>query len=129
VKPFGVRDLLAACQAILEHGRDRTAERRRAPRQMVVGLVRVLGLDGEPLSLGELVDLSPGGAQVKLGAPLQPRAAVRLALETSDGLGFDLESRIAWRGLAPRGFAHGMGFVNLSAENEARLRRHLEPSA
>jgi len=129
VKPFSVRDLLAACQTILEGGAEHAAERRRAPRQMVTGEVRVLGLDGEQLTLGELVDLSPGGAQVNLGAPLQPRAGVRLSLHASDGLDFDVESRIAWRGLASRGFAHGLGFVNLTSEHEGRLLRYLEPSA
>lgn len=129
MKPFAVCDLLEACETILEGGEGRTAERRRAPRQMVTGEVRVLGLDGKQLTLGELVDLSPGGAQVRLGAPLQPRAGVRLAIEASDGVAFEVETRIAWRGLATSGFAYGMGFVNLTSEHEAWLRRYLERSA
>ena len=75
------------------------------------------------------MDLSDSGAQVKLGAPLQPRAGVRLELASDDGAPFDLESRIAWRGLAPRGFAHGLGFVNLTPEHTGRLRQFLEPPA
>lgn len=129
VKPFSVRDLLAACQAILSEEKLFSADRRRAPRRPVTAGVRVLGLDGEPLTLGELVDLSGSGAQVKLGAPLQPRAGVRLELASDDVAPFDVESRIAWRGLAPRGFAHGLGFVNLTPEHEGRLRQFLEPPA
>jgi CheY-like chemotaxis protein len=129
VKPFAVRDLLAACQLILSDETLHTADRRRAARRPVTAGVRVLGLDGEPLTLGELVDLSGSGAQVKLGAPLQPRAGVRLELAGDDGFAFDVESRIAWRGLAPRGFAHGLGFVNLTPEHEGRLRQFLEPPA
>lgn len=129
IKPFAVCDLLEACETILEGADERTAERRRAPRQMVTGEVRVLGLDGKLLTLGELVDLSPGGAQVKLGVPLQPRDSVRLALEASDGVAFEVETRIAWRGLATSGFAYGMGFVNLTSEHEGWLRRYLERSA
>jgi DNA-binding response OmpR family regulator len=129
VKPFTVHDLLAACDTILESAGSRRVDRRSAPRQMVTGGVRVFGLDGEQLTLGQLVDLSPGGAQVRLGAPLQPRAGVRLALETQHGSAFDVESRIAWRGLAPKGFAHGLGFVNLTPEHEGWLRRYLDLNA
>jgi CheY-like chemotaxis protein len=129
VKPFTVHDLLAACDTILESAGSRRVDRRSAPRQMVTGGVRVFGLDGERLTLGQLVDLSPGGAQVRLGAALQPRAGVRLALEAQHGSAFDVESRIAWRGLAPKGFAHGLGFVNLTPEHEGWLRRYLELNA
>jgi DNA-binding response OmpR family regulator len=125
VKPFKVRELLATCQGILLGGRP--AERRREPRQSVAGEVRIMGLDGEQLTLGELVDLSPTGAQVKLGTPLQPRAGVRLAMRSPEG-SFDVEGRVAWLGLAAQGFAHGLGFVNLTPEHEGRLRALLGPS-
>jgi CheY-like chemotaxis protein len=126
VKPFRVRELLATCEGILLGSRP--AERRGEPRQALTGEVSVMGLDGEPLTLGELVDLSPTGAQVQLGTPLQPRAGVRLALRSPAGE-LDVEGRIAWRGLATKGFAHGLGFVNLTPEREGRLRELLGPAA
>jgi CheY-like chemotaxis protein len=126
VKPFRVKDLLTTCEGILMG--TRPSDRRRQPRQTLAGEVQVRGLDGEPLTLGELVDLSPGGAQAQLGTPLQPRAGVRLAVRSSAG-DLDVEGRVAWLGLASKGFAHGFGFVNLSPEHEDRLRALLEPSA
>lgn len=126
VKPFRVRDLLTTCEGILLG--NRRSERRGEPRQALTGEVSVMGLDGELLTLGELVDLSPSGAQVKLGAPLQPRAGVRLELKSPAGA-LDVEGRIAWRGLAAKGFAHGLGFVNLTPEREGRLRELLGPGA
>lgn len=126
VKPFAVRDLLAACQGIFSDPKLYSADRRRSPRRPLSAGVRVLGLDGEPLTLGELVDLSGTGAQVKVSAPLQPRAGVRLEVASDDGSALDVESRIAWRGLAPKGFAHGLGFVNLTPAHEHRLREILE---
>jgi CheY-like chemotaxis protein len=126
VKPFRVRELLSTCEGILLGCRP--AERRREPRQAVCGAVRVTGLDGAPLTLGELVDLSPTGAQVKLGAPLQPKAGVRVAMHSPGGA-VDVDARVAWAGLAAHGFAHGLGFVNMTPEHEGRLRAILEPSA
>jgi CheY-like chemotaxis protein len=126
VKPFAVRDLLSACQMILAAEVPRGSDRRMAPRMPVAAGVRVLSPDGVLLTLGEMIDLSTSGAQVKLGAPLQPRSGVRLEVDSKAGLHLGVDGRIAWRGLAPRGFAHGLGFVDLTPEHEGRVRQFLE---
>ncbi len=111
VKPCSLVVLADACHSVFEP-QSSAAERRSERRQNMGGAVRVFDPeDGRPLALGTLMDLSPGGAQVQLQSPLEPRSRVRLAVEASTGLLLDREGRVAWRGLAPGGFAHGLGFV------------------
>ncbi len=111
VKPFSLAILADACQGVFEVPSAKEAERRSERRQSMDGAVRVFDSQGSPLTLGRLMDLSPGGAQVRLSLPLEPRCVVRVAVEASTGLLLDREGRVAWRGLAQGGFAHGLGFL------------------
>ena len=128
-KPFRFHELIATCQALLLAGSKRkevVRERRRDPRRVIMTEVRVLSRDKAPIALGELVDLSPQGAQVQLGLRLTPGSAVRVAFHTPDGGGaLTLEGTVRWCEAAPRGFAHGLELVDLDQEMKDRLRQLL----
>lgn len=121
VKPFRLGELVATCDRLLKGATPTRLDRRRERRQPMSGSVRVLDLQGSALARGTLVDLSPGGAQVQLGTALNTRAGVRLAVDGAAGPTLEVEGRVAWRGLAPTGFSHGLGFVNMTARTEEQV--------
>jgi two-component system response regulator MtrA len=89
---------------------------------------RVLSSDRRPLALGELVDLSAGGAQVRLVAPLEVGSVVRLALHISlADSPLQLEGRVQWRRDEEDRFAHGLSFANTPPEMELRLHDLFRP--
>jgi DNA-binding response OmpR family regulator len=133
-KPFRFDDLLAACRRVLDvSGRGITPppgpERRREDRRPLLAAVTVLSRDKNPLALGELINLSPGGAQVELGVPLEPGSHVWVAFQGL-GMSLTLECRVQWwQGSASRSVAHGLQFLNLTPEQERPIRELLAPEA
>jgi CheY-like chemotaxis protein len=130
-KPFHFGDLLATCRKVLEYP-DRQkpveTERRKEQRRPVMVGVRVLSRYGVPLALGELLDLSPGGAQLRLPAKLDVGDHIRLALHVSlDDIPLQLEGDVRWRDGQPDRFFHGVSFEGLSPTSDARLRKLFEP--
>ncbi len=121
VKPFRLGELVATCERLLKGPTPPRLDRRSERRQAMSGSVRVFDLQGRALARGVLVDLSPSGAQVQLGTALNTRAGVRLALDGPTGTALEVEGRVAWRGLAPAGFSHGLGFVNMTARAEEQV--------
>ena len=125
-KPFRFHELIATCQALLLGGAKRqpaVRERRRDPRRVIMTEVRVLSRDKAPIALGELVDLSPTGAQVHLGLRLEPGSSVRVAFHTPDGgSALSLEGTVRWCEAGPRGFAHGLALHELDEPTRDRLR-------
>ncbi|HET7291057.1 MAG TPA: response regulator [Vicinamibacteria bacterium] len=121
VKPFRLGELVATCERLLQGPTPARLDRRSERRHAVSGSVRVFDLAGSALGRGMLVDLSPGGAQIQLGAALNTQAGVRLAVDGVTGPALDVEGRVAWRGLAPAGFSHGLGFVNMTARAEEQV--------
>jgi len=84
--------------------------------------VKVLSRDRAPIALGELVNLGPGGAQVDLGVPLETGDAVRVAFHIPGGeTPLSLAGQVRWRTPAARGFAHGLEFRDISADEERQL--------
>jgi DNA-binding response OmpR family regulator len=131
-KPFRFHELLATCQKVLL-AKERPVsapiqERRRDPRRVVIAEVRVLSRERTPIALGELVDLSAGGAQVHLGVKLDAGASVRLALHVPSGPALAVEGVVRWCEPAPRGFAHGIQFTELAAETRKQLEQLLGPA-
>jgi CheY-like chemotaxis protein len=125
-KPFRFHELVATCQRILLSGGKPAApvayERRRDPRRILMVEVKVLSKERHPIALGELVNLSPRGAQVELGVPLEKGAQVRVAFHIpGGGAPLGLEGQVRWSQPAGQGFSHGLSFSTLSAEDERQL--------
>jgi CheY-like chemotaxis protein len=132
-KPFQLADLISTCNKVLAatlNGPPKDSERRRLPRRDLMVKVRVIADQKTPVALGELVNISTGGAQVNLVAELQPGSRVRVALHiASGGEGIKFEGRIQWRAAAADGFAHGVEFVDLDDPTRQRLERLFRPAA
>lgn len=133
-KPFHFAELVATCHKVLLASATRgslvPAEQRREPRRRLMVEVHVLSQESRPVAVGELVNLSLGGAQVDLGLALELGARVRVALSiASSGLPLGLEGRVQWRLTAPKGFSHGLVFVSPTAAEEQQLRELLQPPA
>jgi DNA-binding response OmpR family regulator len=130
-KPFHFAELVATCQKVLLAGVARApvvAEQRRESRRSLVVEVQVLSHGSRPVAVGELVNLSPGGAQVDLGVALELGDRVRVAFSIpGSGFPVGIEGRVQWRLAAQRGYSHGLVFVSLSPAQEQQLRELLEP--
>jgi DNA-binding response OmpR family regulator len=132
-KPFHFGELVATCQKVLLASAARApvaSEQRREQRRRLMVEVHVLSQESRPVAVGELVNLSLGGAQVDLGIALQLGDRVRVALSIpSSGFPLGLEGRVQWRLAAQRSFSHGLVFVALSVAEEQQLRDLLRPPA
>ena len=132
-KPFHFAELVATCQKVLLASASRSqvaAELRREPRRRLMVEVQVLSQESRPMALGELVNLSMGGAQVDMGAALDLGERVRIAFTIPGSrLPLGLEGRVQWRLAAQKGFCHGLVFLSLSADQERYLRELLRPPA
>jgi DNA-binding response OmpR family regulator len=131
-KPFHFAELVATCQKVLLAATARSspvpAELRREPRRRLMVEVQVLSQESRPVAVGELVNLSLGGAQVDLGLALELGDRVRVAFSIpSSGFPLGLVGRVQWRLAAQRGYSHGLVFVSLSAAAEQQLRDLLRP--
>jgi DNA-binding response OmpR family regulator len=124
-KPFRFHELIATCQSVLMGGARTDVvvhERRRDPRRVIMAEVKVLSRDQTPIALGELVDLSAGGAQIHLAVRLDVGTRVRVALHLPVGSSaFNLEGEVQWQRQVPRGFAHGVAFVDVTPQQQAQL--------
>jgi CheY-like chemotaxis protein len=131
-KPFRFHELVATCQRMIQAESKApmpvAQERRRDPRRTLMVEVRVLSKEKHPIPLGELANLSPGGAQVDLGVPLAPQASVRVAFHVpGGGVTLGLGGQVQWGRPSEQGFSHGIAFRDLSAEDERQLRELLRP--
>ena len=129
-KPFRIRDLVTTCDRILwrrtlgstEAGRDRRRQRRR-PLALDVTTLSGAHFDVAP---AKLVDLSLGGAQVDLAAPLEPGEHMRVSFDFFDGEpGWIVEGQVRWRDPTAGGYTYGVSFVDVAPEHERQLRRLL----
>jgi CheY-like chemotaxis protein len=130
-KPFRFHELVATCQKLLLQGALEAgagAERRRDPRRTLMVEVKVLSRDRAPIALGELVNLSNGGAQVDLGVPLEIGDSVRVAFHIpGGGPPFSVEGQVRWRSSTAQGFSHGLLFQNLTKDEGRQLLELLGP--
>lgn len=132
-KPFQPQDLVDVCRKVLEAscreaGPLPDERRREARRELMVG-VKVLSQHGSPMALGELANLSPGGAEVDLALPLDVGSRVRVALHVSSQVPLKFEGHVQWRARIGQGYAHGVAFAELSPEVAERLRELFQPPA
>jgi CheY-like chemotaxis protein len=123
-KPFSQEQMIKTCQRAFDVAREADRERREVrdrrqePRRNLVISATLLSGDGTPAALGHILNLSTGGAQLDLGAPLQAGMTVTVAFEIPGGHGpFRVSGRIQWRSDARL----GLEFVDFSPEDKQRL--------
>lgn len=124
-KPFRFHELIATVQGLLAadgKARPMHAERRREPRRPLAADVRIYGRDDMALALGQCVDLSHGGLKVHLGLKLDEGFPVSVAFDLPhDTKAARIDGLVKWCHPVPRGFAHGLSFVTLTAESARQV--------
>jgi DNA-binding response OmpR family regulator len=128
-KPFHVMDLVTACRRVLDAFRNEASsvdeERRREPRRRFVVEATVMTGDGVPLAMGTVTELSTGGVQLDLAAPLRPGSDVRIVFRMpgrADPL--NVRGKIQWR----NGFALGLALEDIEGESAQALKGLIEPA-
>lgn len=133
-KPFRLQELLSATRKILDQAARKPepveSERRRETRRMLLAEVKVFSRDGAPIAMGELVNLSSGGAQLDIDAPLPPGERIRIAFHTPGSAGpLNLDCEVLWwRGSSSRRVGHGLVFRNLRPADVTHLGELLTPT-
>ena len=132
IKPFRFNELIATCQGVLASAAQKATpaeERRVASRRTLMAQVSVLTREKSPIALGELVDVSENGAQVRLGMALEAGTTVSLAFHVpAGGSALTLEGRVRWCQTGVRGFTHGLAFAEMTSEAGVQLRALLDRS-
>ena len=129
-KPFRFHELVATCNELLAKERvgppPDGAPERASPRRVIIVQVTVLSAAAAPFYLGTLVNLSRGGAQLEVEVSLEIGALVRVAFgNPGKESSLSIDGRVHWRATAVRGYTYGLGFGDLRAEQEERLRELL----
>jgi DNA-binding response OmpR family regulator len=126
-KPIHYKELVATCYRVFEIRARRAAApagqtRRRSERRQMLVRVDVVSNKGTSRAVGELCDLSVGGAQVITVNPLDVGVHVRFALDAAvTGEPMKFESEVRWRQQMSDGFAHGLELVDVGPEQSDRL--------
>ena len=128
LKPFHVMDLLSTCRRVLEDvgspTHDVAHERRREPRRRFFVEATVMSVGGVPLAMGTVTELSTGGVQLDLAAPLRPGSEVRVVFRMPNHPGpLSVRGRIQWR----NGFSLGLALDDVSDDSAKALREIVEP--
>src|SRR6185436_7882061 len=93
-------------------------ERRATRRRHLMIDAKLLSKEGLPVALGKIMNLSAHGAQLDLGASLQPGNTVRLSFDIPGVKGpILLEGRVQWRNSGTM----GLSFVDVAREEARRL--------
>ena len=119
-KPFRFHELIATIQGLLAADGKAPilhSERRREPRLPVTADVQVLTRDDTPIALGRVVDMSRGGMRVNLGLRIGQGFPVSVAFDVKDRDPLRIDGQVRWNHPMPRGYAHGMSFVELTPES------------
>lgn len=124
LKPFSMEQLSKTCARALEaagagiESSQACKERRAEPRRNLLVPAALLSPDGLPAAQGQILNLSPGGAQLDLGAALRPGMELSLAFEIPGGQGpFRVTARVQWK----KDGKLGLSFLDVSEEDRARL--------
>ena len=101
-KPFGVTELVRTCARVLEATRRPPNpighERRREPRRSLLVPATLLSSEGTPAAVGQILNLSTGGAEFDIGATLHPGTELRLCFDIPGGHGpFLVTGRVQWK--------------------------------
>jgi CheY-like chemotaxis protein len=125
-KPFTHEQLTLTCARALEvAGAAEDAafvDRRREPRRNLLVPAALMSPEGTPAALGQILNLSPGGALIDLGAALHPGMEMTLAFDIPGGQGpFRVTGRIQWQ----KDSKLGLSFIDVSDDDRQRLERLL----
>jgi DNA-binding response OmpR family regulator len=125
-KPIHYKQLVATCLRIFEIPKKRPPQpgdnRRNYDRRQLLVRVDVISSSGSARVIGELRDLSLGGAQVITMGPLEVGAKVLFSLDaaiTGEPMTFDSEVR--WCQPLSDGYAHGLELLDLGKEQTEKL--------
>jgi hypothetical protein len=83
-----------------------------------------MSVDGVPLALGTVTELSTGGVQLDLAAPLQPGSEVRIVFRLpNQPTPMSVRGRIQWR----NGLSLGLALEELPPDSAKVLKQVVEP--
>lgn len=123
-KPFRMEQLTVACARVLSVVGSASAEapflpdRRGEARRSLVVPATLLSSTGTPVAVGELLNITTSGAELYLGASLQPGAQMTLSFEIPGGRGpFLVAVQIQWR----RAGSLGLVFLRMPDDDSRRL--------
>jgi len=123
-KPFSQEQLTKTVARAIEAARARPGDpaaftgHRREPRRTVLVPATLMSPDGQPAAIGQLLNLSPSGAQLDLGAAFAPGKKLMLSFDIPGGHGsFRVTSNIEWQ----KDGTLGLSFVDMSAADRQRL--------
>jgi CheY-like chemotaxis protein len=123
-KPFTQEQLEKTCIRALDAAHATVSEgetfreKRAEPRRALLVPAALLSPDGMPAAQGQILNLSPGGAQIDLGASLNPGMQVSLAFDIPGGQGpFRVNARVQWK----KEGKLGLSFLDVSQEDRKRL--------
>jgi DNA-binding response OmpR family regulator len=124
-KPIRYQQLIATCERILNAPKrppHPSEERRRHERRPLLIRAEVLSTSGSSRVIGELRDLSLGGAQMITMSAIEIDAKVLFSLDTAvTGEPMTFDSEVRWRQELPDGYAHGLELVDVGPEQAQRL--------
>ncbi len=130
-KPFTHEQLVKTSARALEASRAQSSvgqtysEHRIEQRRNLLVPATILSPEGTPAAVGQILNLSPGGAQLDLGASLHPGMEVTLAFEIPGGQGpFRVTGRIQWR----KDGKLGLSFIDVPDDDRKRLEELLASS-
>jgi CheY-like chemotaxis protein len=123
-KPFNREQLKTTCLRALEAARTppiaapAAAEKRKEPRRNLLVATTLMSPEGAPAAVGQILNLSPSGAQIDLGASLKPGMELTLGFEIPGGQGpFRVRGRIQWT----KDGKLGVSFIDVTQADNKRL--------
>ncbi|MBN2369146.1 MAG: response regulator [Vicinamibacteria bacterium] len=121
-KPFAIRQLVSTCHQVIAANAKASPpahERRSEPRRLLVVGVTLMTARGQPVAAGYSRNLSRNGAQIDVGASLEPGLDIRVALHLPDYWEpLTLSARVMWR----ESTILGVRFFDPTPEDRRRLR-------
>jgi len=139
-RPFHMSRLLETCAGAIESAQRAARERafaassedaegddedrRSGERRPLLVAAHLLGRDGSPLALGELLDVSAEGVKLALIVPYEVGQELHVSLEPSvAGRFLEFAGKVRWRESTGTGFAHGLEFSTVADEARLELER------